>query len=169
MYAKTIEEIKVASKAVIEYLFNNHEYCNSRWCRPKKLLETNRKNKKESENNEETKNNIEIQRTKVSYYRSKTKDSTLYNQMNRTYLPFATEEPPLKESLHKFLTQKNKAMNKCVAKYALITRTYSTNMSLTNRVMIAIGCCNLGCYPFWSRVYQDLDLLMNEHTKAFLE
>ena len=79
MYAKIIEEIKVASKAVIEYLFNNHEYCNSRWCRPKKLLETNRKNKKESENNEETKNNIEIQRTKVSYYRNKAKDSTLYN------------------------------------------------------------------------------------------
>jgi len=30
---KTIDEIKVASKAVIEHLFNNHEYCDSRWCR----------------------------------------------------------------------------------------------------------------------------------------
>ena len=40
---KTIDEIKVASKAVIEHLFNNHEYCDSRWCRPKKLIETNKK------------------------------------------------------------------------------------------------------------------------------
>ena len=68
---KTIEEIKV-----IEHLFNNHEVCDSRWFRPKKLLETNRKNKKVSESNEETKNNIEIQRTKVSYYRNKAKKST---------------------------------------------------------------------------------------------
>lgn len=33
---KTIAEIKVASKAVIEHLFNNHDYCDFRWCRPKK-------------------------------------------------------------------------------------------------------------------------------------
>ena len=75
---KKIDEIKIASKIVIEYLFNRHEYCDSRWCRPEQLLETNRKNKEVSESNAETKNNIEIQRTKDSYYRSKTKDSTLY-------------------------------------------------------------------------------------------
>ena len=151
---KTIDEIKVASKAVIEHLFNNHEYCDSRWCRPKKLLEKNKKNEV-SESNEERLKNIEIQRTKVSYYRSKTKDSTLYNQMNKSYLPFTTEER-LKESLHNFSTQKNEAMNNSVAKYAPKTRTYSTSMSLTNRVMIAIGCCNLGFYLFWSRVYMIL-------------
>jgi len=65
---KTIEEIKVASKAVIEHLFNNHLYCDSRLCRPKTILETNRKNKEVSESNEKTKKNIEIQRTEVSYY-----------------------------------------------------------------------------------------------------
>ena len=75
---KKIDEIKIASKIVIDYLFNKHEYCDSRWCRPKQLLETNRKNKEVSESNAETKNNIEIQRTKDSYYQSKTKDSTLY-------------------------------------------------------------------------------------------
>ena len=68
---KTIDERKV-----IKHLFNNHEYCDCRWFRPKKLLETNRKNKKVSESNEETKNNIEIQRTKVSYYRNKAQKST---------------------------------------------------------------------------------------------
>ena len=33
---KTIAEMKIEPKAVIEYLFNNHEYCDSQWCRPKK-------------------------------------------------------------------------------------------------------------------------------------
>ena len=35
--------------------------------------------------------------------------------------------------------------------------------------MIAIGCCNLGFYIFWSRVYADLGLIMLDDTKAFLE
>ena len=35
----TISEIKIASLAVIEYLFDNHGYCNSRWCRPTRILE----------------------------------------------------------------------------------------------------------------------------------
>ena len=38
-----IDEIKVASKAVIEHLFNNHEYCDSRWCRPKNYSKQIRK------------------------------------------------------------------------------------------------------------------------------
>ena len=98
--SKTIEEIKFASKVVIEHLFNNQECCDSRWCRPKKLFETHKKNEV-SESNEKRLKNIEIQRTKVSYYRSKTKDSTLYKQMTRCYIPF-TKEERMKESLHKF-------------------------------------------------------------------
>ena len=166
-YSKLIEEIKVAYKAVIEHLFNNHEYCDSRWCRPKKLIERNKKNEL-SESNEERLKNIEIQRTKFSYYRSKTKDSTLSDQMTWCYLPFTTEER-LKESLHKFSTQKNETMNNSVAKYAPKTRTYSTSISITNRVMIAIGWCNLGFCLFWSRVYNCLGLIMSDDTKVFLE
>ena len=35
----TILEINIALLAIIEHLFDNHEYCNSRWCRPKRILE----------------------------------------------------------------------------------------------------------------------------------
>ena len=132
------------------------------------ILETNRKNKEVSESNEETKKNIEIQRTKDSYYRSKTKDLTLYEQMHRAYIPFTIEER-LKESLHNFSTQKNGTLNNSVVKYTPKKRTYSTSMSLTNRVMIAIGYCNFGFYHFWVSIYQDLGLLMNEDTKSFLQ
>ena len=75
---KTIEEIKFASKASIEHLFNNNEYCDSRWCRPHTILKWTTTNKEISESNEEMTENIKNHRTKNSYYRSKTKDSTLY-------------------------------------------------------------------------------------------
>ena len=60
-------------------------------------------------------------------------------------------------------------MNNSVAKYAPKIRTNSTNMDLSNRVMIAIGTSNLGYLTFWERVFADLDLVfMNTDTKSFL-
>jgi len=87
--------------------------------------------------------------------------------MRDAYEPFTSEER-LRESLHCYSTQKNEAMNNSVAKYAPKTRTYSTTMALTNRVMIAIGTSNLGYVTFWERVFTDLDLIMNTDTRSFL-
>ena len=42
---RTIPEIKIASLVVIEQLFDNHQYCNSRWCRPKRIIDVKKKNK----------------------------------------------------------------------------------------------------------------------------
>ena len=33
--SKNISEIVFASKALVEYLINCHDYCTSNWCRPK--------------------------------------------------------------------------------------------------------------------------------------
>ena len=93
-----------------------------------------------------------MQRTVQSFYRCKVKDKVLYQQMRDAYEPFTNEER-LRESLHSYSTQKNEAMNNSVAKYAPKTRTYSTTMALTNRVMIAIGTSNLGYVTFWERVF----------------
>ena len=40
---RTISEIKIASLAVIEHLFDSHVYCNSPWYRRKKILELREK------------------------------------------------------------------------------------------------------------------------------
>ena len=42
---ESISEIVRASKAVVEHLFENHEYCDEKWCRPK--LNMRLKNKEE--------------------------------------------------------------------------------------------------------------------------
>ena len=108
-----------------------------------------------------------MQRTVQSVYRFKVKDKVLYQQMKDAYQPFPNEER-LHESLHSYYTQKNEAMNNSVAKCASKTRTYSTTMALTNRVMIAIGTSNLGYITFWERLFSDLALIMNTDTISFL-
>ena len=65
----------------------------------------------------------------------------------------------LKESLHEFNTQKNEAMNASITKYAPKTKTYGMTISLTNRVMIAIGI----------NVYNKLDITMAPETVSFLQ
>jgi len=87
--------------------------------------------------------------------------------MKEAYQPFTTEER-LQESLHNYSTQKNEVMNNSVAKYAPKTRTYSTTMALTNRIMIAIGTYNFGYVTFWQRVFLDLGLTMNTDIESFL-
>ena len=154
----TISEIKIASLAVIEHLFDSHDYCNSRWCRPKRILELREKiivSKDKDDNIKDNAKLIEMQRTVQSFYRCKVKDKVLYQQMRDAYEPF-TKEERLRESLHSYSTQKNEAMNNSVAKYAPKTRTYSTTMALTNRVMIVIGTSNLGYVTFWERFFSIL-------------
>ena len=90
----------LASNTVVEHLFDNHEYYDEWWCKPKR-----KQNGKEEEE------------LSQSFYRSKIKDAKLYNQIRNTYKPFTTETR-LKKSLHMFDTQKSEAMDTSIVKYA---------------------------------------------------
>ena len=59
-----------------------------------------------------------------------------------------------------FDTQQNEAMNISIAKYAPKTKTYGITISLTKRVMIAIGISNLGADFFKNNVYSTLNISM---------
>ena len=72
-----------------------------------------------------------------------------------------TTDERLKECMHSFDSQVNEALNTAVGKYARKGRTYCATMSLTNRVMIAMGVHNLGYFLFWSRVFEALKLDMS--------
>ena len=85
-----ISEIVTASKSVVEHLFNDHIYCDEKWCQPKK--EMNEKKKEEGSQ---------------SFYRSKKKDKKLYLQIWKVYEPFTTPKQP-QESLHLFDTQEKR-------------------------------------------------------------
>ena len=89
-------------------------------------------------------------------------------KLKKAYLSYTTEAR-LKESLHLYDTQKNEAMNNSIAKYTPKTKTYGMTISLTNRVMIAIGVSNLGAGSYWKRVYSRLVIPMSPETTSFLQ
>ena len=145
-----ISKIVSASKAVVEHLFNEHMYCDVKWCKPKQQMG---KEKKEEGSQ--------------SFYRCKKKDKKLYHQLLKVYEPFTTAKR-LQESLHPFDTQGNEAMNASISKYAPKTKTYGMTISLTNRVMVCAGINNLGAENYWNSVYSSLELDMGNETTSFL-
>ena len=60
-------------------------------------------------------------------------------------------------------------MNASIVKYAPKTKTYGMTISLTNRVMIAIGINNYGAEKYWNRVYKELDIAMAPENVSFLQ
>ena len=102
------------------------------------------------------------------YYRCKTKNAKLYKQFTKIYRQFTSEER-LRECMHPYDTQLNEAMNTSVHRYAPKGRTYCSTMSLTNRVMIALGVRNAGYYGYWSRVFAKMKLPMSPNLEAYLK
>ena len=94
----SISQLMTASKAVVEHLFDNHEFCDVKWRKPLKQL-------KEGGEKE----------LSQSYYRNKIDDAKLYEQIWNIYKPFTTREHLLK-SLHPFDTQQIEAMNASILK-----------------------------------------------------
>ena len=193
-----LETVKRGAKAVLEHLFDNHVYCDVKWCKPKQNIIANmNKNSTEVDaagpseridhppshersqppaalsiiqqssmspaNKEEEETNARPE----GYYRSKEEHGKLYKQMKRIWMKLTTEDR-LEECMHFFTSQKNEGMNTSVGKYARKGRTYCTTMSLTNRVMIALGTQNLGYYCFWSRVFESLNMDMSPNLKHHL-
>ena len=52
-------------------------------------------------------------------------------------------------------------MHNYIVKYAPKAKSYEMTISLTNRVMIAIGVSNLGAESYWKRVYSGLVIPMS--------
>ena len=75
--------------------------------------------------------------------------------------PYTTPERLL-ESIYPWSTQLNEALNHIVAKYAPKDRTYSTTMSLHNRISIVIGIHNCGHLDFWSEVFSKFKMNLNK-------
>ena len=80
-----------------------------------------------------------------------------------------TSDEKIKECMHPYDSQLNEALNVAVGKYARKGRTYCTTMSLSNRVMIAMGVHNAGYHKYWSRVFESLSLDMSPALKHHLE
>jgi hypothetical protein len=81
---------------------------------------------------------------------------------------YASEEK-LMELHHNYTTQGNEAMNTSIASYAPKTKTYSTTMSLHNRVKMAAAIQIVGEFEYWNKIYGALGMEMSEDTAHFNE
>ena len=226
--------VSKAARSIIEHLFNNHEFCDSRWCKPlrKQEEEAKRNNNLPSvvggsaahpltHANPRSAANVLFQpenstgkptgqeptasaagpegrssrppfperpsppatpaanppttpiepaeqERRDGYYRCKILHQRLYEQIKPIWDRLTTDERLL-ECMHYFDSQLNEALNTSVLKYARKGRTYCTTMSLTNRVMIAMGVHNLGYFRYWSRVFHYIGIHMSPSLAHYLQ
>ena len=158
---KSIDEICDKAQAVIEHLFNNHAHCDVQWCHAKQKENMKENLHDQCDEEEVSASDLKKPPTHPFKYRSKTKDSELYNEIRKAYEKYQTPER-LRESLHPYDTQSNEAMNQSVSKYAPKNKSYGASMSLATRVSVAIGVFNLGHYQYWLEVYHHLGLCMSQ-------
>ena len=70
---------------------------------------------------------------------------------------------------HSYDTQKNEAMNNSVASYAPKSKTFSLSNSLECRVAIAAGVQICGYTCLWSKIFDSLELSMDDNLRASLD
>ena len=164
----TLEEFKIKVYCVIEHMFNNHLLCDSKWCKPLRMLEA-----RDGVGDVSTHSNYfsddsdfsidsddeETTMGKVSYYRCKTRHRHMYEKLIDAFEPYAIEDR-LEESLHGFETQLNECLNSMVARYAPKNRTYGTTMSLKNRISIVVGTNNKGHFGYWKQIFKHIELYL---------
>ena len=84
----------------------------------------------------------------------------MYEQLSEAVKDFQTEEN-VKECLHQFDTQQNKALNMAVSKYVPKYKHFGTTMALDTRIRCVIGTHNLGYKGFYFALLKNLGCIDN--------
>ena len=143
---KSVEDMMKNIMAPLDHMFDDHHLCDSKWCYKKRAEEDTMLSADEKS-----------ERMKLGYYRSKTEDLDMYNELKEKYAFYTTEEK-ITQCRHEFDTQINEGMNTCVAKYTPKSKHYSKSISLEARVKVAAGIFNVGYHFFWTDVMKGLEL-----------
>lgn len=133
------ETFRTRFTACLEHIHNVHDNCDSSWC----LF----------------KNNTEKIETEgvVKFKEMGTEDYKLLKEVFDHY----TSESLLAMINHKFSTQKNEAMNKCISKCAPKNQHFSKSMNLHSRVAFAIGSNSEGYVDFATLLYKEFKIKLN--------
>ena len=138
----TYEDFEFLSRSPILHHFNDHSTCGL-WCQ--------HKDKSEEE------------LLKLTKYRCKVENEKLYLQCEEIMACFLTKER-LRECHHQMSSQKNKAMNKSIMRYAPKDKMYCRTMGLTSRINIAIGVDSVGHAEYYQRLFQVMGIRHTELT-----
>ena len=136
------ETIRKKVLAPVEHLFNEHKYCDEKWCY---VLQAQKDNKPY------------VPEDKKKLY-CKTVDSKMYDQLNSSLERFQTDQN-ITECLHKYDTQTNEGLNMAVSRYVPKNKHYGTSMSLDTRVRCVIGTRNMGYSSYFKTLLRNLGCL----------
>ena len=139
---KSLEEMRNASKAPLQHLCNNHDYCNSEWCGQKKAFEKGKvfRNDNVSKTYLDLNNNV---------------DRQVYDDILHITKQFSTDKMLL-ESLHQGNTQANESLNNSLSYFAPKNINYARSSSFINRVSVNGGIQIYGYLLFFSNVFDEL-------------
>jgi hypothetical protein len=144
-----IDKYEDAGKAVIEYHFNNHDYCGP-WCPRKSQTDA-------------------ICKEKARYYRNKADkaDTVLYKVLYEKIERSITLERLLEVS-HGLDTQVNESFNQSASWFAPKNKVYCSSMSLTNRLSMALGINSLGVSEYFQCLYVVLGIVMTDYVQHYI-
>jgi hypothetical protein len=138
----TYEEFVASARSPVLHHFNDHSECGT-WCKHR------------------TKTAVELKT--LTKYRCKVKNEKLFEQCMELIGRFTSDER-LGECFHEMSSQKNKAMNQSIMRYAPKDKTYCRTMALTSRVNIAIGVDCVGHAQYYGRVFTAMGFQRTELT-----
>ena len=131
---KDMKSVVLKAKAVLEHHFNNHKYCDVKWCY---TLKARAKGLTVS----------------PKYHLSKQTNAEIYTQLHICLQQFSTADV-LKESMHQCTTQKNEAMNTSIAQLCPKFKHLSKSTALLTRIAVAVSCENMGYSSFYHTLLQ---------------
>ena len=95
------------------------------------------------------------------------KEKELYEQIKGIAARFLTPDQ-LAMCYHPYYSQTNEALNQKNTKTAPKNRTYSMTLSLTSRVAITVGTSCMGTQAFFTAVFSQAGIPLNQQTASFL-
>jgi hypothetical protein len=111
--------------------------------------------------------NAEQLKSKARFYRSKTKDSLLYEALQRVVGRFVTLDR-LRDIAHQMDTQMNESFNNTASWFAPKNKVYCGSLSLTNRLSMAVGINSLGLSVYFGRLWMLVGITMVPGIEHFL-
>ena len=141
-------------KTPLQYLCNNHNYCNGEWCGQKRALQKGKIFR-----------NDDISKTYLNL--NNNVDCQVYDYVFHVVKQFSTDKMLL-ESLDKGNTQANESLNNSLSYFAPKNVNHARSSSLGNCVSIYGGIQIEGYFSFFLNVYFQLGLNFSNSFSIYL-
>ena len=139
----TLEEMRNASKAPLNHLFDDHQHCDISWCLAKQAKEKGWSYV-----------------SKDGPFLNKKQNMETYLELKKICDQFSTDEK-LKQSLHYGDTQANESFNNQLSYLAPKNINFSQSKSLSYRLALCISFHNEGYLKTWKHVYSLLGITIS--------